>query len=532
MNRTDPTRRPDEPDRDVVALLDRAGHEPTASFRAHLEDELRAVAASTDVTTLRSTRDRREHRRRLPLLAGAAAVLALIAIVAVVNARSDSGLTPAEPTVPDETDDALVPLPLPAPDALQGTELFTALADRQWLGIERFDTVDPPTALPTIIISGEPDRSTLLGRSGCWRYGGDVSFDGNVVTGTDFTTEKTTPCEIDESVRLESGQAIELAPGADEFLLRSDDGAPVARFVDGASLPFATAEELLGTWLLTGVERIDFAPGGVGGGYCVPITWTNTDGRIALELRDLSSPACDSDSGVVAGGPGTVTEFVRSVIADDPDVRVAPSGLVVTSGGVSAVLLARPPVVESDPDGITLAAGTVFGIEPGLGVTPDQVLETVSSRLGEPDRDTGWLDGLNDGRMWSCDLADFRVISWGDLEFVFWGTGSRTLLLAWYVGDPSLLSNNTPEVERSDATPTGLRTEAGLGIGDPASTIPTAITVGRATVTDTGSLERFRVEVSSANPDANRPQELPLRGGTYLVIDGAIAAFGSEAFTC
>ncbi len=89
------------------------------------------------------------------------------------------------------------------------------------------------------------------------------------------------------------------------------------------------------------------------------------------------------------------------------------------------------PSVEVDPTGVTIAAGALFGIEPGVGVTPDEMIEAANPILGPPDHDTGWIDRRDldvDVPVQDCGLNDYREIVWEDLVTGFWGAGSRTVL--------------------------------------------------------------------------------------------------------
>ncbi|HSM66718.1 MAG TPA: hypothetical protein VK860_10475, partial [Ilumatobacteraceae bacterium] len=197
-----------------------------------------------------------------------------------------------------------------------------------------------------------------------------------------------------------------------------------------------------------------------------------------------------------------------------------------------------------DPDGVTLAAGAIFGIEPGLGTGPDAVLAEIAPRLGPPDADSGWLPAERTVTpagtvtvLTPCpDLTRYRELHWGDLSFAFWGAGSRAQLQYWNVGDGPAIGFDVPETNLpSAAPPTELETEDGVGVGDAVTAIPDRF--------DTSGIEQVfgsdptdtvgRVTVLSSNP-AFTPGSVasPTRGGGYIVVDDVVVGFGAQTFGC
>lgn len=143
------------------------------------------------------------------------------------------------------------------------------------------------------------------------------------------------------------------------------------------------------------------------------------------------------------------------------EIRHTDDGLLLAADR-GAIHLRTLPTADVDPNGVTIAAGAAYGIEPGIGVTPDGVLAAVTPHLGDPDLDTGWIPGPSDSQMANCELV-WGDLVWGDLVFGFWATGSRTELLFWHVGDERIVLTPTPEVDRPDLDPLDLRTESGVG---------------------------------------------------------------------
>jgi hypothetical protein len=114
-------------------------------------------------------------------------------------------------------------------------------------------------------------------------------------------------------------------------------------------------------------------------------------------------------------------------------------------------------------------------------------------------------------------------------------TGSRTFLHYWKVGDERITSFLVPDVEVGPVTPSGLVTEDGVGVDDPASSIPDRFDVSDAEQTfgfDPDPRPAI-VSVLSSNP-AFTPGNVTSTtlGGLYVVLDGEVIGFGAESFGC
>jgi len=269
---------------------------------------------------------------------------------------------------------------------LEGDSLFNALLGRRWVAIERFDDPTPTALLSSVEFAGDAGSPVLVGHDGCDTYGGPFMFDGAEVTaGFDRAVEG---CDVD-TLAISSEDRIVLAAGASAFDL-IDAGMTIARFVDIDALPSATADDLPGTWLVDDLHTVQFSNFGTGFLACGEFRWAVADVGFTAELYVWAPGGCRDFAGEI--DVLAVDDALVDMLADDGfDVSVADDGLVVWNS--SSVLLLRPmPVVAADPDGITIAAGGAFGLEPGLGVGPDDVLAAVVPHLGEPTYDSGWLD--------------------------------------------------------------------------------------------------------------------------------------------
>jgi len=91
-----------------------------------------------------------------------------------------------------------------------------------------------------------------------------------------------------------------------------------------------------------------------------------------------------------------------------------------------------------------------------FGVDPDGTVAYVSSIIGKPTIDTGWVDPLSVG---ACPGTEMRQVTWNDLVLQFtdqsaFATGRRHFFSYQY--GPSFTGQ---------INPAGLKTDAGIGIG-------------------------------------------------------------------
>lgn len=512
-------------DRDVSTIMQVATIEPSDEFRTSLALRIRTDLATTD-TPASADRESTGLGRRGRVLLAAAAIVILIAGLVFVTSRSNDGTVELDPA--GDLD----------PDALRGDDLFGELEGRRWLALERYDDPSPTVLTSDVTFAGSADDPEIVAHDGCNAYGGTFALTGAVIEAAELTADGEA-CDVDV-LTLEAGQQIELLPGEDSFVLRADDGTQIARFTNLATLTPATADDMPGVWVVDDLERVEFTFAGRGVvGLCTWVTWEQRgDGVVVLldpDLTDCSQVEADDGLSELS----RVTTEIRELTTDDTDVFQSPGGLLLV-GELGAIELRTLPTVEVRPDQVTIAAGALFGIEPGVGVSPEDVIDAVEPVLGAPDQDTGWVDHRNlEAPIQTCGLSNYREIAWGDLVTGFWGAGSRTVLLFWSVGDRRIIGVTTPESELAPPTePSGVTTEHGVGIGDPIDAIPDRFNITRL---ELGTIDqRFDPEtdvqllsVSSRNPRAERGNLEPAsRAGGYLVIDDTVAGFGAAAPTC
>jgi hypothetical protein len=93
-----------------------------------------------------------------------------------------------------------------------------------------------------------------------------------------------------------------------------------------------------------------------------------------------------------------------------------------------------------------------------FGADPDAVVEYVSSLLGTPTEDTGWVDPLSFA---FCEGTEVRRVKWGVLALLFGDlstfSSGRRHFFGWEYGQDGQLG----------LEPVGLRTDGGSTVGSP-----------------------------------------------------------------
>jgi hypothetical protein len=118
--------------------------------------------------------------------------------------------------------------------------------------------------------------------------------------------------------------------------------------------------------------------------------------------------------------------------------------------------IALPSTTVTDPAVADLVlSGDGIGTA-GFGAEPDGVIAYISSYLGQPANDSGWIDPLSVG---VCSGDELRQVSWGVLTLLFGDVSSvlqgRRHFFGYTYGDQAEIG----------ASPVGLTTSRGVAIG-------------------------------------------------------------------
>lgn len=276
------------------------------------------------------------------LAAAAKVVVGLVGVVLVVATSDDT------PTAIAPAPDTAGPATGVPTGALAGDALLDELSGRRWVALERFDDPSPTARTPEFTVTSSSGAPFVDGFDGCNTYGGTFQLDDATVEGGEIAST-TVGCDVET---LGFGGTIELVPDAGTLLLSDLDGSPLARFHDLAQLPPASADDMPYTFFGDDLDSVAFGFLGDGRAGCTRIGWEESTDGVRIELLEILD-GCSFEDGPLGGWLAAI--------------------------------------VEPDPDGVTLAAGAIFGVEPGLGTGPDDVLDEVVPRLGQPDADSGWL---------------------------------------------------------------------------------------------------------------------------------------------
>ncbi len=181
---------------------------------------------------------------------------------------------------------------------------------------------------------------------------------------------------------------------------------------------------------------------------------------VALTLAFTAVAGCaylDADAEPLAPAPDEAPPTETTVADEQPsieedsetEVSAAPTATATTLPPTTTI----PPPLGVDelilsPEGVGVAL---------LGADPDTVVTYISSILGAPTDDSGWVDPLE---FYLCRGTTVRRVEWGVLSAIFGdesdiATG-RTHLISWTYG----------LVDRLGDEPVGLRTPGGLTLGD------------------------------------------------------------------
>jgi hypothetical protein len=157
------------------------------------------------------------------------------------------------------------------------------------------------------------------------------------------------------------------------------------------------------------------------------------------------------------GGGGTDDTLAPLVTTGAPSVATTTSPATTSTSSTSSTSTSTSTTTTTIIEGAELflrsdGLGTIrFGVE------PDGVVDYVSSLLGDPDADTGYIDSFSE--FGTCPGTEVRGVRWGDLLLLFGDESDfdsgRRHFYQWQFG---------PQTE-SPLRPNGPLTDGGIGLG-------------------------------------------------------------------
>lgn len=184
---------------------------------------------------------------------------------------------------------------------------------------------------------------------------------------------------------------------------------------------------------------------------------------------------------------------------------------------------------SAEPSQVDWSAGSVLGLPLGFS-SVDKVLTGINPVLGEPTADSGWfvVEAVAPGDEDCLAGQELRVLHWGDLTVAF-KKGITTdgldgeQLWSWTVGDvrASGFDSLREPVPAPTGTPTGLRTDAGFGLGSSFDEL-TSFTLGEVAVDGSRG--------GSVTPTGGA--ETGLYQGFVIDADGTVTGFGATQSFC
>jgi hypothetical protein len=178
----------------------------------------------------------------------------------------------------------------------------------------------------------------------------------------------------------------------------------------------------------------------------------------SLLVAGLVMAACGgSDDGSATGSTTAFTLLpTTSTEATTSTTSTTTTSTTTTTTTAPTTTLALPSTTVADPAVADLVlSGDGIGTA-GFGAEPDGVIAYISSYLGQPSNDSGWIDPLSVGL---CSGDELRRVSWGVLTLLFGDVSSvlqgRRHFFGYTYGDQAEIG----------APPVGLATSRGVAIG-------------------------------------------------------------------
>lgn len=162
--------------------------------------------------------------------------------------------------------------------------------------------------------------------------------------------------------------------------------------------------------------------------------------------------------------PTTTTTIASQPIATTtsiaPTIGTSPATPPATAPDTPAPAPAPPGDGPPSLDGLTLSGSGIGAAQ--FGADPDGIITFMSSYLGAPTADTGYVDPFTIG---PCGGTELRLVSWGSLTLTFGDVSTVAQ------GRRHFFSYSYGIEGQPDITPAGLATETGITVGSPLSDV-------------------------------------------------------------
>ena len=181
----------------------------------------------------------------------------------------------------------------------------------------------------------------------------------------------------------------------------------------------------------------------------------------ATAVRCLAVPALVALA--ACGGGGGSDDTLAPLVTTGAPVVSTTSPTSTTSSSTSSTSTTTSTTTTTIVEGAELFLRSDGLGSIRFGVEPDGVVDYVSSLLGDPDSDTGYVDSFSE--FGTCPGTEVRGVRWGDLLLVFGDESDfdsgRRHFYQWQFG---------PQTE-SPLRPNGPLTDGGIGLGVTVSEI-------------------------------------------------------------
>jgi hypothetical protein len=172
-----------------------------------------------------------------------------------------------------------------------------------------------------------------------------------------------------------------------------------------------------------------------------------------LVLGALLLVACDGSDD--SSGSTTVFTLLLPTSSTSTTSTTTSTTSTTPTSTTSTTTVAPSTTVEDPAVAELVLSGDGIGTA-GVGAEPDGVVEYMSSYLGPPTNDTGWIDPLTIGL---CSGDELRQVSWGVLTLLF-GDVSEVVQ-----GRRHFFGYTYGEQDQIGSAPVGLQTTRGVMIG-------------------------------------------------------------------